>query len=253
MELPLIKTLVFIFVFLIGYYSYTKKAVDFSGLVSSLLVGIIILFSLPLAMWIMPMLALFVTGSVSSKYKWSYKVKMGVAENAKGRSFKNVIGNGGVAAVAAIIYYLNNDKIFLYAYLASIASATADTVATEIGQLSRKRPRLLPWLKEVPTGTTGAVSALGEAMALVAATGIALIPFAYFGIFMNFWDWNFFLITIAAGFLGCQIDSLLGSLTEPKNEEEKGFLRGRIFNNQTTNFLSAAAAAIIAAALYLYL
>ncbi|KAI7942354.1 hypothetical protein MJO28_012381 [Puccinia striiformis f. sp. tritici] len=52
-------------------------------------------------------------------------------------------------------------KALISAALAYWAGCAGDTLASELGMLSRSKPRLITNLKEVPAGTNGAVSLLG--------------------------------------------------------------------------------------------
>jgi uncharacterized protein (TIGR00297 family) len=243
-----LRSLVYLGCLIVGYYFYSRKSLDFSGFFSGMLMGLVILATTPLIMWFVPLMAFFVIGSLASKYGWRYKRRRGVAENPRGRGVWNVIGNGGVGLLMAILFFLTQKDIFLYAYIGSIASACADTVATEMGQMSNKRPVLIINFKKVPIGTTGAISLFGEIMAFVGAAVIAAIPLFYFGA-LGFWNLKGFLIITAAGFLGCQVDSLIGSTVELRDLKKKNGIR--FFNNHSTNFLSTLAAAIICGIFYL--
>jgi uncharacterized protein (TIGR00297 family) len=249
MLISLLRVLVFAACFMLFYYAMSRKAIDKLGFVSAAIIGMMLLAILPLVMWFSLMVALFIAGSITAKYRRPYKLSLGVAERARGRSVFNVIANGGVALIAAVLFYITQNDIFIFAYACSIASACADTIATELGQLSGKKPLLISTLKPVKTGTTGAVSLLGETMALGGALGIAAIPFLYFGV-LGFWNFRMLFIITASGFLGCQIDSLIGAFLEYPSKKKRGSV---LFNNHTTNFISALAAALIGMALYVLL
>ncbi|MFQ5801239.1 MAG: TIGR00297 family protein, partial [Candidatus Hydrothermarchaeales archaeon] len=93
-------------------------------------------------------------------------------------------------------------------------AATADTVSSEIGELSKSRPRLITTFEEVDVGTDGAVSLLGTISGLVASALIALLA-----VFLNESDilfFNLFFLVTVAGFLGTTVDSLLGATLERK-------------------------------------
>jgi uncharacterized membrane protein len=92
----------------------------------------------------------------------------------------------------------------------------ADTFSSELGILSKSKPRLItaPW-RVVPPGTNGGVTAAGLGAGLLgafilSATSTLLLPFCK--------DWTlaekvtYTLSLTAAGFCGTLLDSLLGAL-----------------------------------------
>jgi uncharacterized membrane protein len=94
----------------------------------------------------------------------------------------------------------------------------ADTFSSELGILSKSKPRLItaPW-RVVPPGTNGGVTATGLGAGLLgsfilSATSTLLLPFCR--------DWAFsekIIYTVAltaAGFSGTLLDSLLGALLQ---------------------------------------
>src|SRR5690242_21564973 len=91
--------------------------------------------------------AFFISGSVLTR----------LAGGAGGqRNVRQVLANGGVAAVAA---WFGSWPLAAGA----LAAATADTWATEIGAWSPHPPRLITSWKPVPPGTDGGVTLLGTA------------------------------------------------------------------------------------------
>ena len=77
------------------------------------------------------------------------------------------------AAAFAILYYLShNNPVFTLSFTGSISFALSDTVATEVGLLSKAKPRSILTGKEINTGQSGGVTVRGEIAAL---TGSLLI------------------------------------------------------------------------------
>jgi uncharacterized membrane protein len=100
--------------------------------------------------------------------------------------------------------------------ISNYAAVAADTFSSELGILSKSKPRLItaPW-RVVPPGTNGGVTTAGLGAGLLGAlilslTSTMLLPFCR--------DWNFAektkytLALTVAGFSGTLLDSLLGAL-----------------------------------------
>ena len=139
------------------------------------------------------------------------------------RTIGNIMGNGAPALIALAL----GSNIAFYG---AIAAALSDTLSSEIGLLSKRKPRLITNFKEVEPGTDGGVTVLGFLAGLIGAFFIAAIgAFIYKNIFIVI------IITIS-GFIGCIVDSILGAAFE---------IRG-ILNNTQVNFLGSASGALIA-------
>lgn len=121
------------------------------------------------------------------------------------RNARQVMANGSVAALAAVLSGLGAPAVT--AFLGAIAAATADTWATEIGVRWGRRPRSLLTLRRQPPGTSGAVSLPGTVAALAGALAVG---------FAGLWwlagiDGRAALAIAVAGFGGSLVDSLLGA------------------------------------------
>ena len=198
-------------------FTYLKGKIDLSAFLASGFVGILtIIFLGEFWYFIYVIFAFFIAGNLVSKYKYEIKKRNGVAQNI--RTWRNVFGNGFSAIIFAFLYYLTHEKSFIYGFLGSMATASADTFATEIGEIYEKKPRLItkPW-KRVRVGTSGAVSIPGFFGAILGAITIALITLLL-DFYHNFTNSEILLtlLLVFAGFLGSIADSFLGATIEKK-------------------------------------
>ncbi|WXG43145.1 MAG: DUF92 domain-containing protein [Promethearchaeati archaeon SRVP18_Atabeyarchaeia-1] len=252
-----------------GLFSMRAKAVNFSGLIAGLVVGLFIWVfgGWP---WFIIILTFHLVAAQFTHFKYEYKRKLGVAEGKKGaRAWGNVFANGGIPAIFALFekvyptYFGQSADIFFAAFIAAIATTTADTLATEIGLLYPRDPRLITSLrKKVPAGTSGGVSPLGEiavvggglligGVAWLLAITTNLVPSE--GI-LGFGP-NLLMICVVSAFVGSTIDSILGAsiqstytctechkLTEHSTHcgEPAQLVKGwRVLGNNWVNFISS--------------
>ena len=186
----------------IGLITYWKKALDLFGSIFMIIMGIIIILFAGVN-WLVLIFIFMFLGLVSTKYKHEYKKDIGVYEGT--RSLKNVISNGIVPFVmAASGNYAG--------FIGSIATATADTLASEVGVV--QQPRLITTMKKVPPGTDGGISIVGTAAGIIGA-GIIGVSAYLLGIFPD--PFVTLKISIIAGTVGCFVDSVLGAVLERRN------------------------------------
>lgn len=214
---------------LIILYAYIRNKINLSAVISAGIIGTIVIISVGVY-WFYLVLAFFIVGNFITKYRYNEKRMRGVAEGV--RTYKNVFGNGGSAMIFSLFYALVHNPILLFGFMGAMAEAAADTFATEVGQAFEKQPRLITTLKKTRVGASGAISLHGEIAALMGAGIISSIPLLFP---FDFHLKNFILaIGILSGFLGCNIDSILGATVE-KNRMDKhminffGTLSGGIF------------------------
>jgi len=160
-----------------GWLSLRTRIVDKSGLVAGFAVGSsAFIFPKDGWKWFLIILVFHLVAAQFTKYKYEVKRKRGFAQEKGGaRAWQNVFANGGVAALLAIGEGLFAGNIFLAGFIGAVGTATADTLATEIGLLYPRNPRSIADLsKKVPPGTSGGVSPLGEFAALLGSFIIGL-------------------------------------------------------------------------------
>ncbi|HEY4112228.1 DUF92 domain-containing protein [Puia sp.] len=176
----------------------------------------------------------FVLGTAATS--WQKQKKLSIRGNAAHESTRTsgqVIANAGVAAIAGIMAILlpAHRDLFLLLIAASLSSATADTLSSELGIIYGRRFYHLLTLKPDQQGLDGVVSIEGT---LIGIAGSAIIATAHS--LATHWSLRAFMIILVAGTVGNLVDSLLGALFE-----RKGML-----TNNTVNFLNTLAAALIA-------
>jgi uncharacterized protein (TIGR00297 family) len=221
--------------FAFGYFAFRAKTADLSGLFSIALVGIILLVFAD-ARWLLVMLVFFIMGSAGTRYKFEYKKRIGVEQGHSGaRGYRNVFANGIISCVAAILYGIYAEPVFIVMYVGGVATAAADTLASEIG-VTGGIPTMITTFKKVPIGTNGGVTWTGELVALLGGFTISLVALA-----LGLITPSMLVICTIAAFVGTNIDSFIGATLE--NRE--------FFGNAGTNLAATMGGCIFAMALYL--
>jgi uncharacterized protein (TIGR00297 family) len=218
----------------LGIIIYKKEILDFRGSLAATLIGISVAYFAGFT-WLSLLLVFLILGYSSTKYKYSKKSLLSVAENNHGRRrATNVLANGLVPTFVAVLWYFNSNDamnpLLIASYIAAVAAVTGDTLSSELGVLSKNNPYLITNFERVPTGTHGGVSPLGE---LVGIAGTLLIGISAWALGLA--DVKVALATaVAGGSVGFHVDSYLGAIFERKG----------IIGNATVNFLSTIAGAL---------
>jgi uncharacterized protein (TIGR00297 family) len=239
-QADLLLVVIAVFVgFTFGYFAFRAKTADLSGLFSAALVGTILLvFATPKGtQWFLIMLSFFILGSAATKYKYQYKKRIGVEQGQSGaRGYRNVFANGIIAAAAAVLFGVFQMPVFIVLYVGCVATAAADTLASEIG-VTGGIPYMITTFKKVPIGTNGGVTLTGELVALLGGFTISLVAFL-----LSVITPEMMVICTLAGFVGTNIDSFVGATLE-----NRGFL-----GNAGTNLLATIGGGLFAVALYYF-
>jgi uncharacterized protein (TIGR00297 family) len=194
--------------------------------------------------------AFFIVSNLLSKIGPS-TLDSGLDPKSDRRDLWQVYANGAPAAIASVAAPGNLD---LWLVTASLAAAAADTCATALGTRSRTPPRLVWSGKVVPAGTSGGMSLLGSAGAVVGALVVAGVGALVAG------DPLLLPIATLLGFAGMVADSILGGLLQGRfycpvcdlNSEWRVHRcgsptqrRGGLgwLNNDAVNFIATASAA----------
>jgi uncharacterized protein (TIGR00297 family) len=263
--LPIEQALAWLsFMVVMTVFAYRTRIIDRYGAIAALPIGFVILYFGSLS-WFFVLLLFFVIASIFTKYKYKQKQKMELAEENNGaRGWKSVLANGGLAAVLAILYYLShNNPVFILSFTGSLSFALSDTIATEVGLLSKTKPRSILTGKEIDTGQSGGVTIQGEIAALTGSLLIGtmcglLIPkeLLYIHVILT--------AAVTGGMIATNIDSIFGATIQAKYRCEtcRKYLEKRamhcnfltvqekgvsLVDNNVVNLLSAIIGAIISA------
>ena len=167
------------------------------GLVAACAVGVAVAWGLG---WraLVPLFAFFVSGSLLTQL---------TEHQGPRRTARQVVANGGVAALAALLGSWP-------AAAGAIAAATADTWATEIGAFSPFPPRLIISGQRVTRGASGGITLLGTLGAVAGAATIAELAHTLAPASVA----PGFLLVTTGGVVGMVADSLLGAALQGKYE-----------------------------------
>lgn len=175
------------------------------------------------------------------------------------RDIVQVMANALAAVIALVLGKIFNSPVGLVIYYSALTECLADSLASDVGVLSKKDPIDICRMKRIKRGLSGGVSILGTVSALLGCVAMSLISLIFWG-----FDLKYFLAILVIPMIGILIDSLLGSTVQAKYQctvcgkfTEKAAHCGaptrhsgglRIINNDAvniiSNFLTAAIAAV---------
>jgi len=251
--------------------AYKGKAIDAAGAIAGAGISFVAFLAGGFP-WLIVIVAFFAISSVLTRFRYDYKKQLGSAQEKGGvRSWPNTLANGLVAGLAAVAEIVTHQDVFIVAFLGSIAAAMSDTVATEIGLLSKSRPRMIVNLrKSVDPGTSGGVTLIGELACLVSAIVITGI-----GTFLGIISGGYRTLSAAAlsviigAIIATNFDSLLGGTVQGRNRcavcgarTEALTHHGaptvsvsgkRRMDNNAVNLIATLAGAIVSIGLFLFL
>ncbi|KAF2279627.1 UMP1-domain-containing protein [Westerdykella ornata] len=218
------------------YRAWSRKSLTSAGIFAAFLTAVVH----SAHPWIAPFALLcvfFLTGTSVTKVKHDVKAKLtqsstGASGGEGPRNHVQVFANSLVASVLILLHTWQIVKdgtyhderscwhrpgdVLVVGIVANYAAVAADTFSSELGILSKSKPRLITALwRVVPPGTNGGVTLTGLGAgilgaACIAVTSTVLLPFCR--------EWSlsekatYTLAMTLAGLSGTLLDSLLGAL-----------------------------------------
>ena len=191
-------------------------------------------------MGIVALATFFVLGTACTSFGMGKKQQLGlVSKEESKRTTGQVFANAGVAGMLSLLMMLfpAENNVLLLMLAASFASATADTISSELGNVFGSNYFNIITFKKDKRGLDGVVSLEGTLIGIGGSVVIALLYASFFG-------FNYQVLNIViAGAIGNIADSVLGATVER---------RGLLTNNQV-NFLNTLAGAIVALGMWYFM
>lgn len=188
----------------------------------------------------------------------SEKVTRAINQRTGARGIVQVIANALAATVAALASFIFKRPELMMVYAAALTECLADSLASDVGVLSKKDPIDICRMKRIKRGLSGGVSLLGTLSALAGCVLMFLVSWIFFGMSVRL-----AVTVIAIPMVGICIDSILGSLVQAKykctvcgKSTEKTIHCGaetshvgglKLINNDAVNIISNFLTAILAA------
>ncbi|MCI4372739.1 MAG: DUF92 domain-containing protein [Thermoplasmata archaeon] len=214
-----------------------------AGVVAAVFGAIIVVFA---GYAFLALLILFVVASVlATRYRFTEKQQRNVQEGRVGeRGIANVVAHilipTGLALAAGGSPPLLSLPTVAVLYASALAFGAADTFGSEFGVLAG-RARSILTARLVTPGTNGGVSGTGELWAAIGAVTTGLIGFVLYLLFGTSTPPGAVLVGVVAvsGFVGCQVDSVLGETLENRG----------LLTKHSTNFFGMLSSVVLSAAL----
>lgn len=161
--------------------------------------------------WSAPLITFFATSSLLSRFQSGDQRAPGQAREAR-RTARQVVANGLAPGGWAICQIVVAGNLWSLLFASAIATAAADTWATEIGRTSTQSPRDILTGRQVPRGMSGGITPRGLAAAL-AGSAVVAVACLLTGIIGR----SDAMAVSVAGFGGALIDSVLGAALQERD------------------------------------
>lgn len=188
----------------------------------------------------------------------SEKVTKAINQRSGARGIVQVIANALAATIAAMFSFILKKPELMIVYAAALTECLADSLASDVGVLSKKDPVDICRMKRIKRGLSGGVSLLGTLSALAGCVWMFLVSWIFFGFSVRL-----VIAIIVIPMVGILADSILGSLVQAKYEctvcgkstektlhcgEKTRHVGGlKLINNDAVNIISNFLTAILAA------
>lgn len=203
---------------------WTRKLTLIAG-ITGILLGLLIFIGTG---WLglLLMAFFFLLGTLATAWKRQKKEAWKIAERNEGRrSASQVLANGGMAGLLALLAIIYPDKadIFTLMVAGAFSSATADTLSSELGSLYGSRFYNVLNFRKDKRGLDGVISLEGTLIGIAGSFLVSMITSIGYG-------WGPYMLWIViAGTVGNLTDSLLGAALE-----RKGLLPNDVVNFTNT-------------------
>ena len=195
---------------IIAFLAIRFKALSVSGGIAAMIFIFALAFFAERSVDVIYTAVIFLSVSVTSKISKKFSGKKEETSKKKsGRNGYQIAGVGLWALVAIILSHIFKTKFFYILFFLSLAEQFSDSMASDIGSITKKKNIDIITFKPIEKGLSGGVSVLGTLCALAGAFGILLIPYAVSLVTIK----QYVVLSLLA-FVGTMVDSVLGSVLQ---------------------------------------
>lgn len=254
-----------VFSLLVGIFSFYKKSISISGLVALLIISSLFIWLNQVALLFI-VFFMFASSSILSKVKKEAKKELEKVVSKTGpRDYIQALANLGTATFCMLAFVIFKEEYWIVGLLGSVATANADSWASEIGGISKKTPVLITTFKTIKKGISGGITLLGTIGGILGSIILSL-----FGVWiLTIFDfvfmqkiWLIIVISSITGIIGFFLDSYVGVWfqalyknkkgEETENPQQAVLIKGFSWcTNDMVNFITTFLGGIIGVLLYL--
>ncbi len=194
-----------VFSLLVSFFSFYKNSISKSGLAALLIISSAFIWLDQLALLFI-VFFMFASSSILSKVKKEAKKELEEVVSKTGpRDYIQALANLGTATFCMLMFVIFQEEYWIAGLLGSVATANADSWASEIGGISNKTPVLITTFYPIKKGISGGITLLGSFGGILGAITLAgfgtwmLAVFNYSFITSRFW---LFMIGSITGIIG---------------------------------------------------
>jgi uncharacterized protein (TIGR00297 family) len=215
---------------------WRARTVTVAGALTGAVIGVAVYLGAGWPGWVV-LFASFLAAAAATRAGFRRKALVGIAETRGGaRGPGNALANTGVGAWAALVSLgLTQPGTAHLAMVAGLVTASADTVASEIGKAWGGTPWLVTGWQRVPPGTPGAVSLEGTAAGLAASALLAGLA-----VWLDLLPPGAIAVVVVAAAVASLAESALGARFEGPG----------ILDNDALNFINSLLGAGLAVAVW---
>ena len=237
-----------------------RKVLSKSGLLCAIILDVAVSLTLGNVGFIL-LLAFLVISVIIDKIKKRKNDDSSITKRGECRDHVQVLANGLIPMVMAVMFSLTVNKAFLIGYVAALAEALADTAASGMGAYSKTTFDIFK-MRKCKKGISGGMSVVGTVASLFGAAIISALALLFGAV-----NLKLFFAVIASAFLGAVFDSFLGSVLQVKYKctvcgeltEREEHCKKRtekvsgiaFFDNDIVNLLSGAFSAVLGIVFYI--
>lgn len=143
--------------------------------------------------------------------KKSERITGEINKKSGARGVTQVLVNASAAILALIAKLVLGGDEWVVVYAVALTECLADSLASDVGVLSKNNPIDICRFRRIKRGLSGGVSPLGTLAALSGCVFMSLFTMIFFGFVPKY-----FLAILLIPMLGVTVDSILGSLVQAK-------------------------------------